>query len=163
MRRTISTLTLTIIVALAGFSHGAAQSIGCEDLADYQATIVSLIDPDDLADLYDVLSDIERARPSELANASEIADDWATDLDSMRRSEIPAVARDYHVAMVDYVSVVSMILSAVATSGPLGALAYTETMEEITIELDREDRAGERACGADWPFGDDESPDGAEL
>ncbi len=149
---------LVALAFLAGPMRAtAAPTASCADLDAYFLEIIRAADRDDLEWLFALDdSDMSMARPSEMARASRVFDDWAAALDAMPTRDVPVVARDYHEAFVDFLSVSSAMFNSIATTGPLGALAYTDAMDTVTADLDQADQAAALACPRDWPFDDDD-------
>jgi hypothetical protein len=156
MTRTITIILaalLSVIVAVPA-SAGTTDRWGCDDLADYQREIVSLIPADDLETLSDILdSDIETLRPSEFAAAADIFDAWASDMEDMPARDVPRAAEPYHEAMIDFMSLYASMFAAMSTAGVFGAMPYVDAAELANADLEDAMAYGERKCPADWPFG----------
>ena len=155
------TIVLVVLAFLTGPMRATAAPVAsCADLEAYSWKIIGAADLDDLKWLFAFTdSDMNMARPSELAKASRIFDDWAAALEAMPIRDVPVVARDYHEAFIDFLSVSSAVFNAIATTGPLGAWAYTDAMDTVTAEVDQANQAGALTCPRDWPFDDDDDDD----
>lgn len=144
---------LTLSTATATAQVNGADRYGCDDLADYAMAIYTALPADDLERLMELAEiDIDRMRPSQLREASQLLDDWATAVEAIPARDVPKAARDYHEAFIESLSLMSTVYSAVASGNIFSLVAYTETMEELTVELDAAQATGARRCPADWPF-----------
>ena len=158
--KTLITIILAALLALIVAVPASAQSDrwGCDDLADYQREIVSLIPADDLEILSDILdSDIETLRPSQFAAAADIFDAWASDMEDMPARDVPRAAERYHEEMIDFMSLYASMFAAMSTAGIFGAMPYVDAVELASADLEAASAYGERKCPRDWPFGGTDS------
>lgn len=146
---------LTILIALTAVDATAQVSSKweCDDLAAYQSEIVSLLDREEMVELFDLMEmDVDRMRPTQIERASELLDQWATALDDMPARDIPRAAREYHALLIESLGMLSATYNTIANGGILGALVYIESLEEIAIELEEVHEKGRDRCGDDWDF-----------
>lgn len=159
---TLIVILLALVATPASAQTGVSDRYGCGDLADYQTALFTAIPLDDVETLLAILNkDFERVRPSEFAEASRIMDDWAAELEAMPLRDVPMAARAYHAAFIDFLSVSSSVMSAMATGNMFGALAYSDAIDQSSLDLNAANRAGARMCGARWSF--DATPEALDL
>lgn len=95
-------------------------------------------------------------RPSRLRAASDAFDHWASALDDIDPRDVPLVAEDYHAQAVKNLSVLSTLLNAIATSGPMAAIGYADQAEAFPAEWDAISDEGQKVCGDAWSVLGDE-------
>lgn len=129
---------------------------GCDELDDYGDAVIELFDSLDDADIeamvafYQSEADLDTMRPSELTSIAGAFDRWATLLDDMPEDQIPPVATAFHATVVDLFSVSASILNAMGQGQVFGAMAYSDTLDEVRAELDDHVAFAERSCGDAW-------------
>ena len=150
----IVSLLITITVST---THAAPARYECDDLEDYQYDLMTMIPLEDMMVLGELLEqDVETMRPSELREMSRITEEWAEAMEDFPVRDIPYAATDYHEAFTETISLVSVMTNAIATGGLFAALPYVDLIDEADIALTSAIMDGERMCGEDWPFGEDE-------
>jgi hypothetical protein len=155
MTRTITIILAALLaVIVADPVSAATDPWECDDLADYQRDIISLVTSSDLETLNDILnSDIETLRPSEFAAVADIFDQWASDMEDMPARDVPRAAERYHEEMIDFMSLYASMFAAMSTAGIFGAMPYVDAVELASADLEAASAYGERKCPVDWPFG----------
>jgi hypothetical protein len=138
-------------------SQGSAGVTGgaCEDLPAYGQLLVDALPESDEAfinavEAIDETDDLATIRPSQWKAISEYFDQVASNLEAIPDDAVPSIARDYHAALIQYLSVFSSIANVMASGNILGALAYTESIERIQLEFEAAEQAISSECGAQW-------------
>jgi hypothetical protein len=152
----IALLPLFLFLLAPATTMAAPDRWGCDGLVDYQTDIVTVLDPEDMTDLFDLMNRLDTLRPSQLVTVSGLLDDWATGLEDMPLRDIPRAARPYHEALILNLGLLSAVTSSMATGGVFGAIAYTDALEEAADLMDDANTYGTAKCGSDWPFGESE-------
>jgi hypothetical protein len=146
-----------LIAITVSTTYAAPARYECDDLDDYQVELMSMVPLEDMMTLGELLEqDVETMRPSELREMSRITEEWAEAMEDFPVRDIPYAATDYHEAFTETISLVSVMTNAIATGGLFAALPYVDLIDEADIALTSAIMDGERMCGEDWPFGEDE-------
>jgi hypothetical protein len=153
MKRILSLVILIFTLTSVDVSAQVSDRWDCDDLASYYREVTTSLDRDDMLELQELMeTELDRLRPSELRDASALLDEWATALDDMPASDIPKAAREYHKALVESLGTLSAVYNAVASGNVLTALAYTDALEQLALDLDSATTLGSQRCSTDWPF-----------
>lgn len=165
IRRPFVAAALALLLMLTAFGHagasgkGVSDRWGCADIATYRVAFIEAM-PRDSSAIFTVLEadDFMTVRPSVLRDASDEMDEWAGNLEDFRPREIPRAVEEYHDGMVDSISLMSIMFFALSQGNTLGLLAYTDSMEQATLDVERGERLAERRCPVEWNATPSESP-----
>lgn len=126
----------------------------CHELDDYRETVAAVYNDLDEEDrlAFDMAFEKEPVdmRPSELRSASAAFDAIATKLERVPDDDVPFAAQAFHRSAIEVLSVWSSVFNALATSGPLGALAYGDAIEEANRHLEVAHTLGKSRCNDLW-------------
>lgn len=92
----------------------------------------------------------ETARPSEARILSEFFDEFASSLERIPESLLPAEVVDYHNARVRQYSMFSAGYNAVANGDMFAVMFYTEQEEDVRAAVRDAHDVIEQACGERW-------------
>lgn len=149
-------MMIAVLALIGSVSPTAAQSSRCSGLDEYQQAVYDSV-PDGerqlLTDFIEGSLEVDTMRPSQVQRLSQALDDWASGLEEIPLADVPLAARDYHKTLIETISVMSSVTFAIGNGNMFGAIAYTETLEELTLDMERIQRTATKECGADWPFG----------
>lgn len=89
-------------------------------------------------------------RPGKFRQLSRAFDTWAANLEQVNAEDIPDAARDFHDFRIFHVGLLASITNAVASGGPVAALAYDDTADELSERLSLVHEEGRAMCGDAW-------------
>lgn len=125
-------------------------AMACEDIYGYAVETRTLLPdlsftpPDD--------DDLSSLRPSQLRELADVLDTWGGALDAYPLDDVPDDAMVFHDARVDQVTAAAGVTNALAQGSPLGALIYTDTLQESVEIANGEAERIHAVCGFDVRF-----------
>ena len=155
---TIALAMLLFVVAQAQTPQATPLVDRCDGLVEYRQAIadafLDLSDDDRAAiDRLDAVGGID-LEPDEAQAASDAYSQFAENLEDIPEEDIPAVAHDFHDAVIAYVDGWAEMLDVLAKAGVGGAMAYGfAAATEDEDALDAANAEGQRQCGPLWDNG----------
>jgi len=130
----------------------------CEGADEYVAAFQAAV-LESLGESEDILDDgFETATSAELATA---ADGFAAAKGAVALLDPPPAGAAFHAASIAVLGIFSQFLDSFATGGSLAALAYSDSIDELTAESELAAAEFEQACGVDVTDDEESPPYGA--